>query len=128
MDLLDGTDRARLQSVAPILPVREMRRSIAFYEQLGFLSEAYDDGSEYVFLSRDGQDLHLTQTNVREWTFNPCGVYFYVDDADVFYDEVLAAGVAPLHPPEDKPWRMREFAVSDPDRTLLRFGERIHLR
>ena len=66
--------------------------------------------------------------DVTTWTFNPMGVYFYVSDVDVFYDEVMAAGVTCLHAPEDKPWRMREFAVSDPDEALLRFGERIAAR
>ena len=60
-----------------------------------------------------------------EWTSNPTGVYLYVSDVDVFYDEVMAAGVACLHAPEDKAWRMREFAVNDPDGALLRFGERM---
>jgi hypothetical protein len=27
-----------------------------------------------------------------------------------------------LHPPQDKPWGMFEFALSDPDETLVRVG------
>jgi len=37
---------------------------------------------------------------------------------------VTSAGISTLDAPEDKPWGMREFAVSDPDETLLRIGER----
>ena len=124
MDLLDGERRASLRLVATIIPVREMRRSVGFYRRLGFVSEPYEDGTEYVFLSRDDHSLHLNLMTSADFGFNPVGIYFYVDDADVLYDEVVAAGVVPLHPPEDKPWRMREFSVSDPDSALLRFGER----
>jgi uncharacterized glyoxalase superfamily protein PhnB len=101
-----------------------MARSISFYEKLGFLCELYEDGESYAFLSRDEQQLHLNLMATPEFQFNPLGVYFYVDDVDVLYDELVAAGIQCIHAPEDKPWRMREFAVSDPDSALLRFGER----
>ena len=117
-----------MQSIAGIVPVRNMAVSVAFYERLGFVSSSYEDGSHYVFLSRDGTDVHLNLMKAAAWTFNPMGLYIYMSDVDVFYDEVLAAGVKTLEAPEDKPWRMREFSVSDPDATLLRFGERIHPR
>ena len=128
MDVLDGQNRAVLESIAAIIPTRNMAAAVAFYERLGFVSEPYEDGSSYVFMSRDESSFHLTLMRSPEWRFNPMGVYFYMSDIDVFYDEVIAAGVKTLGAPEDKPWRMREFAVSDPDETLLRFGERIHPR
>ncbi len=124
MDLLDGNERAVVQSIAAIVPVREMARSVAFYERLGFLCEPYEDGSSYAFLFRDEHQLHLTRMEAAEGTFNPMSVYFYISDVDVIYDELVAAGVVCLGAPEDKEWRMREFAVSDPDGALLRFGER----
>ena len=126
MDVLDGDKRAMLQSIAAIMPVRDMARSIEFYQRLGFVCELYDDGLDsYAFLFRDEQSLHLSRMDGPEWTLNPTGVYLYVSDVDVFYDVVMAAGVACLHAPEDKAWRMREFAVNDPDGALLRFGERM---
>ena len=128
MDVLDGQERTVLRSATPILPARDMRRSISFYARLGFLCELYEDGSHYAFLSRDGQELHLGLMDAAEFRFNPAGVYFVVGDVDVFYDEVIAAGVECLSAPEIKRWRMREFAISDPDETLLRFGERTHPR
>ncbi len=112
-------------SVAAILPVRNMAASVAFYERLGFVGRPYEDGTSYVFMSRNEVNFHLNLLETPEWTFNPMGVYFYVSDVDVFYDEVIAAAVTALEAPQDKPWRMREFAVSDPDATLLRFGEHL---
>ena len=128
MDVLDGQNRAVLESIAAIVPVRDMGLSVAFYERLGFVSRPYEDGSAYVFMARDGGEFHLNLLRAPAWTFTSGGVYFYVSDVDIFYDEAIAAGVKTLDAPEDKPWRMREFAMSDPDGTLLRFGERIHPR
>lgn len=128
MDVLDGQNRAVMLSVAAIIPVRDMAASVAFYERLGFVSRPYEDGGSYVFLSRNEVSFHLNLVETPEWTFSPMGVYFYVSDVDVFYDELMAADVTTLEAPEDKPWRMREFAVSDPDGTLLRFGEHLSTR
>ena len=111
--------------MAPILPVRDMQASISFYERLGFRSEPYEDGAQYAFLSMDGLSMHIGLMQTPEFVFNPCGVYLYVEDVDAVYRSFLAAGVPCLNTPEDRPWRMREFAVSDPDQTLLRIGQRI---
>jgi len=52
---------------------------------------------------------------------NPFGLYLYLEDVDG-----LAAALHDLRPgrggPEDKPWGMYEFAVPDPDETLVRVG------
>ncbi len=127
MSLAEDLPISRLQSVAPILPARNMESSIAFYQRLGFLCEPYEDGSHYAFLSRDGHSLHLGRMEGAEFTFNPGGVYFVIEDVDVYFNEIAARGVTVIHEPEDKPWRMREFAISDPDETLLRFGQPSHL-
>ncbi len=112
-----------LQSISPILPVRDMRVSVAFYQRLGFQYQPYEDGSQYVFLSMDRCALHLTRMATSEFVFNPCGVYFYVEDVDAFFAQIVAAGVSTINTPEDRPWGVREFALSDPDETLLRFGQ-----
>ena len=91
---------------------------------MGFVARLYEDGG-YAFLERDGLELHLALMEAAEWTFNPTGVYCHVDDVDVLYEEFRAAGVVCLNVPEDRPWRMREFAVNDPDETLLRFGQHV---
>lgn len=104
-----------------------MQISIAFYQRLGFSSTPYEDGTQYVFLWMDGLSIHLTLSNSPEFAFNPGGVYLYVAGVDTLFQKVKAAGVQCLHPPQNKPWGLREFAVSDPDETLLRFGQRLDL-
>ncbi len=117
-----------LQSIAPILPVRHMLESIAFYRRLGFHYEPYGDGGDYAFLSMDGFSVHLRSGGDAELAANPCGVYFYLEDVDGYFATVTAAGVRTLNRPEDRPWGVREFAVSDPDETLLRFGQLLRTR
>jgi hypothetical protein len=43
--------------------------------------------------------------------------------ADKFRDEIVGKNA-----PENKPWRMYEFAVSDPDETMVRVGWPSNLR
>ncbi len=70
-----------------------------------------------------GGELHLTAA-VEGWLIpgrNPFGVYVYAQDVD---ELAKAMGCAAA----DKPWGMYEFAVSDPDETLVRVGWPTRLR
>ena len=70
-----------------------------------------------------GGELHLT-TAVEGWLVpgrNPFGLYLYLEEVDA-----LAARMGCRA--EDKPWGMYEFAVSDPDETLVRIGWPSRLR
>lgn len=105
-----------------ILPCNDLDASEAFYRRLGFVREnAYDDYR--ILTDGRGGHLHLTRA-VADWLVpgrNPFGLYLYARDVDAlaarFVGEVLEkAG------PEDKPWGMYEFALSDPDETLVRVG------
>ena len=68
-----------------------------------------------------GGELHLTAA-VEGWLIpghNPFGLYLYAEEVNELaerMDELV------LHKPEDKPWGMYEFALSDPDETLVRVG------
>ena len=44
---------------------------------------------------------------------------FKVDDVDVAYAEVTAAGAEPVTPPTDRPWGQRTAYVRDPDGHLV---------
>ena len=53
-------------------------------------------------------------------------VYLRIDQGiTTFYQDLQAKGVE-IHPNgrlEDKPWNMKEFALLDPNGTLLTFGQ-----
>lgn len=109
--------------LAAILPCNDVQRSREFYARLGFQVRAGDD--QYLMLADGkGGELHL-QPAVHGWVQadrNPFGVYLYAENVDElaahFRDSILGR----VKRPEDKPWGMYEFALSDPDGTLVRVG------
>ena len=80
-------------------------------------------------LSNGKGGLHLTAA-ADGWLVpgrNPFGLYFYMEDVDA-WATVFRAEILGKNAPEDKPWGMYEFAVSDPDETLVRVGWPSRLR
>jgi catechol 2,3-dioxygenase-like lactoylglutathione lyase family enzyme len=103
-----------------ILPCNDLDASEAFYAKLGF-SPRHRQEDYRILADGKGAELHLTAA-VEGWLIpgrNPFGLYLHADNVDE-----LAARLGPLvqHPPEAKPWGMYEFALSDPDETLVRVG------
>jgi predicted lactoylglutathione lyase len=110
-------------SLCAILPCNDLDASEAFYNKLGFKRLPGGDDAYRMLADSQGAALHLTRA-VEGWLVpgrNPFGLYLSVDDVDA-----LAKALGPLliHKPEHKPWGMYEFAVSDPDETLVRVGTR----
>jgi len=103
--------------VVPILPVRDLRASLAHYERLGFATREYEGGG-YGFASLDGVEIHLEV--VRESDARP-SAYFFVEDADELARAWQSAG-AEVSPPEDTDWGMHEGEHLDPDGNITRFG------
>ena len=112
---------ARPHTLTAILPSNNLDASEKFYKKLGF--EVQNQYPDYRILSDGkGGELHLTKA-VEDWLLpgrNPFGLYLYTEKVD----ELAAAfGSSVMHPPQIKPWGMYEFAVSDPDETLVRVGK-----
>jgi len=116
-------------ALTAIVPCNDLDASEAFYIRLGFTRPDSDrppagDDDSYRILAHDkGGALHLTQA-VEGWVVagrNPFGLYFYTEDVDS-----VAAGfqgaIIEKDGPSHKPWGMYEFALSDPQGTLVRIG------
>jgi len=103
-----------------IVPCNDIEASTAFYARLG-LEVLSDYGTYRILGDGKGWWLHLSSESPKGWVVpgrNPNGVYLYLEDVDG-----LAARVSDLAKgPEHKPWGMYEFALSDPDGTLVRIG------
>ena len=108
-----------------ILPCNDLDASEAFYNRLGFHRPADAGTYEGYRILEDGKGGHLHLTDAVEgWLVpgrNPFGLYLYTEDVDVlaaaFADQILE-----VEGPGHKPWGMYEFALSDPDETLVRIG------
>lgn len=106
------------QAAVPILPCEDLDVAQAFYARLGLGPTAVFPHHGYRILhAAEGASVHLT--HVEPGWVNPernaHGLYFYARDVVVLAAEL---GVAA----EVKPWGMIEFAVSDPNGTLVRVG------
>jgi catechol 2,3-dioxygenase-like lactoylglutathione lyase family enzyme len=109
---------ATITRVAPILPIRDVEVSLAFYARLGFTTRAYEGGG-YGFATWDDLEIHLGTTTISP--FPKASLYAFVDDADALAARWAATG-AEVHPPEDTPWGQHEGALVDPDGNVIRFG------
>lgn len=103
--------------LAPIVRVKDARRSVGWYERIGFRIEfehQFADGMPfYVGISRGAMRIHLSEHrgDARPGTL----IYLYVDDVDA-----LAAALGVTHV-DEMPWG-RDFVVKDPDGNRLRIG------
>jgi catechol 2,3-dioxygenase-like lactoylglutathione lyase family enzyme len=116
-----------IAAVAPILPVRDLARAVDFYRCLGFTAHTWQNGDAYAFIQRDGHEFHLSRSDKLTGNQSPAAVYFYLvkGTAAALESEFRAAGVEILSPLAPRPWKMKDFTISDPDGTLLHFGEDI---
>jgi catechol 2,3-dioxygenase-like lactoylglutathione lyase family enzyme len=104
------------RSAVAIVPCSDLDASEAFYGKLGFRAVAVYEG--YRILHDDGgAGVHLTRVppGSVDPASNAFGIYLYSPDV-----ESLAAGFGCAA--EAKPWGLREFAVLDPEGTLVRVG------
>ena len=129
--------------LVPELIVSDLGRSLAFYVDLAGFRVLYARPEErFAFLERAGAELMLDQpfTRDRLWPkaelSHPYGrgvsLEIGVDDADRLHGAVVAAGLVPHLPLEERWYRrdavelgVRQFAVPDPDGYLLRFSQAI---
>lgn len=105
-------------SAVAIIPSSDLDVSQHFYERLGFMVTAtYPHQGYRIMHDALGASLHLTFTE-SGWINperNAHGIYLYSEDVDALAEEF---GVRA----EPKPWRLKEFSVSDPSGVLVRVG------
>jgi len=111
--------------IAPVLQVADVRAALDYYRWvLGFEEEfVWGDPPQYGMVGRDHRaEVHFTlKTPVRDRSI----LYINVPDADAYHAEVAARGAKVTAPPADQPYRMREFAVEDPDGHRLFIGSQL---
>jgi catechol 2,3-dioxygenase-like lactoylglutathione lyase family enzyme len=118
------------ESAVPILPSRDLRETLRFYQALGFDNRgAPPEEWNYLIVGRGGLLLHFVacpDVDARR-TAGMC--FAYVDDADAMYEiwrahlpERDPVSGSRLQAPVDTDYGMREFALLDPSGNLIRVG------
>jgi predicted enzyme related to lactoylglutathione lyase len=104
-----------------VLHVQDVKGTAAFYRDiLGF---SWDFGDEtYAVAWRDNSAIHFVRDDR-----NPSGVHLFqwIKDVDAYHQELVTRGADIASAPADKPYGIREFAVSDVNGVAIVFGQDI---
>lgn len=109
----------------PKLPFIEKQKTIDFYvNQLGFILIA--DYGEYLITKKDAIELHFFHHPKLRPEASHFMIYLRIDvHIEEYYQELIEKNTTILAPLESKPWGQLEFAILDPNGSLLTFGQPI---
>jgi len=121
--------QSRLTSFAPQFLVDDLKRSMSYYQKLGF---TFGDPWEgfYAIGELDGLELHLKEApkhgaerqHRREHEHLDAAAG--VDGIEAFYQQCIASGATILRPLRPTAWGTKDFYVEDPDGHIIAFGGR----
>ena len=111
--------------IKAFVPAKDFALSKRFYQDLGFTVAWSSEDLAYI---RHGNTSFLLQEF-------PEGIdnfmmHLLVQDVDAWWSHVQDQGIVAkysvmIEPVSDKPWGLRDFAISDPSSVLWRIGENI---
>ena len=114
-----------ITTIIPKLPFIDKQKTLDFYcNQLE--CRLLSDYGDYLILKIDDSELHFFsfQSLIKEQS--DFMVYLRIDsEIEKYYKQIQKNNVA-IHPNgklEEKPWNQKEFAILDPNGTLLTFGQ-----
>jgi uncharacterized glyoxalase superfamily protein PhnB len=116
----------RFPQAVPEIPVTSVVAAARYYvDVLGFTLDWGDDAEGIGGVSQGDCRLFLSNAPFRagRGPNSPAIVWLNVNsrgDVDALFERWHAAGATILHGVEDKPWKLREFTVTDPDGNQLR--------
>lgn len=118
------TDSAlTIKAVVPSLTVDDIKKSIAFYEGLGFVvGERWEENGVLfsAMMRAGGQHLGINQDDWKKGRGRQKGIGCRLhietsDNIDATADRARAAGLTLDVEPFDTPWKTRQFELTDPD-------------
>jgi len=114
----------KLNRLIPMLPVRSLPASVAFYQKLGFTVEQRDDSWRCAMLCLGDCHLMLDESiNVHPASPSSAVLYFYPDAIVEYHAQVRRNGL--LVPDLDVTfYGMTEFRIEDPDGNRLWIGQK----
>jgi catechol 2,3-dioxygenase-like lactoylglutathione lyase family enzyme len=113
----------KMTRIIPMLPVRSMPASVAFYEKLGFAVEDRQDAWRWAMLIFGDCRLMVDESiNVHPDAPRLSVLYLYPDDIVAYHQQVRANGLD-IPDLETTFYGMTEFRLDDPDGNRLWIGE-----
>lgn len=113
--------------IKAFVPSKDFELSQRFYTDLGFTVASSTNGVAYLkaggcaFLLQDFYDQALAENFM---------MHLMVVDVDAWWRHVESSELVQRYgvraaPPEDRPWRIRDFTITDPSGVLWRIGQNI---
>ena len=112
------------RSIAPILQVADLDRSIDFWKRVMAFDVAWIAGGEPASIASFCRDQIYLMVRV-EKNPRPCDIYIEVDGIDEYFRRVSDAGVNVVHPLADRDYGMRDGRVEDPDGNQISLGQEL---
>lgn len=114
--------KPRFDQVVPVFHVRDLQASLAFYrDRLGLQLAWTWEEPPIASLCAEGFQVMLKQVPADE--VHAAEIYVEMSGIDAFHDALVAAGCPLSVPLRDRPYRMRDLRIDDPDGNQLSFGE-----
>lgn len=113
--------------IKAFVPARDFEQSKQFYTDLGFSVAWSGDDLAYIC---HGNSSFLLQNFYNKEHADNFMMHILVEDVQAWWDHVVKTGLVEKYevkalPPEDRPWKMRDFVLSDPSGVLWRIGQNI---
>jgi len=112
-------------SAIPKLPYIDKQETLSFYlNQLGF--NLITDYGDYFLIKREGAELHFFKYPDIQPHKSDFMIYLRMDTGiDELYEQCrnIQPRLKRIVKLEVKPWHQKEFALIDPNGTLLTFGQ-----
>ncbi len=113
----------KMNRLIPMLPVRHMPASVAFYEKLGFSVENRNDQWGFAMLRFGDCRLMVDQSINRDRSApRQSVVYLYPDDIEAYHRHVRSSGLE-IPDLDTTFYGMTEFRLDDPDGNRLWIGQ-----
>jgi len=113
----------KMTRLIPMLPVRSLPASVAFYQKLGFSIEKRNDGWRWAMLCFGECRLMVDESiNVDPGVPRTSVLYLYPDDISEYHQQVRKNGLA-VPDLEVSFYGMTEFRMDDPDGNRLWIGQ-----
>jgi catechol 2,3-dioxygenase-like lactoylglutathione lyase family enzyme len=114
----------RFGRIAAAVQVTDLDRALAFYVGVLGFEKVFENGNPvgFVILEKDAAELHLDLDPTHRASARNVA-HLIVEDANGFYEHLVANGVRIVKGIRDADYGMRTFVIADPDGNRVDVGQ-----